>query len=144
MKIVHIITRMIVGGAQENTLLNCIDLIDHYGDEVTLITGPSEGPEGQLLQRFTHPQLNILEAPALTRNIKPWQDWKAYRQLKKILREIKPDVVHTHSAKAGILGRLAAWKLKVPAVLHTVHGAPFHPYQSLLTRKLFVFCEKYL
>lgn len=143
MKIVHIITRMIVGGAQENTLLNCIDLIDKYGDEVTLITGPSEGPEGQLLQRFTHPQLNILEAPALTRNIKPWQDWKAYRQLTNFLREIKPDVVHTHSAKAGILGRLAAWRLKVPAVLHTVHGAPFHPYQSLLTRKLFVFCEKY-
>lgn len=143
MKVVHIITRMIVGGAQENTLLNCIDLIDQYGDEVTLITGPSEGPEGQLLQRFNHPQLKILDAPSLTRNIKPWQDWKAYRQIKKILRDINPDVVHTHSAKAGILGRLAAWKLKVPVVIHTVHGAPFHPYQSALVRKLFAFCERF-
>ncbi len=143
MKVVHIITRMIVGGAQENTLLNCIDLIDQYGDEVTLITGPSEGPEGQLLQRFTHPRLNIIEAAALTRNIKPWQDWKAYRQLKKILHKINPEVVHTHSAKAGILGRLAAWKLKVPAIIHTVHGAPFHPYQNSLSRNLFAFCERY-
>jgi len=143
MKVVHIITRMIVGGAQENTLLNCIDLIDQYEDEVTLITGPSEGPEGQLLQRFNHPQLKVVEAPALIRNIKPWQDWKAYRQIKKLLRAINPDVVHTHSAKAGILGRLAAWKLKVPAVIHTVHGAPFHPYQSALARNLFAFCERF-
>ncbi len=143
MKVVHIITRMIVGGAQENTLLNCIDLIDQYGDEVTLITGPSEGPEGQLLQRFYHPQLKIMEAPALTRNIKPWQDWKAYRQIRRILADINPDVVHTHSAKAGILGRLAAWHLKVPAVIHTVHGAPFHPYQSALARRFFACCERY-
>ena len=143
MKVVHIITRMIVGGAQENTLLNCIDLIDQYGDDVTLITGPSAGPEGQLLKRLNHPQLNIIEASALTRNIKPWQDWKAYRQLKKLLREINPDVVHTHSAKAGVLGRMAAWRLKVPAVIHTVHGAPFHSYQSALARKLFAFCERY-
>ena len=143
MKVVHIITRMIVGGAQENTLLNCIDLIDQYGDEVTLITGPSQGPEGQLLQRFNHPQLKIVEAPSLTRNIKPWQDWKAYRQIKNLLRDINPDIVHTHSAKAGILGRLAAWNLKVPAVIHTVHGAPFHPYQSALARNLFAFCERF-
>ena len=143
MNVVHIITRMIVGGAQENTLLNCIDLIEQYGDQVTLITGPSEGPEGQLLQRFNHPQLRIVEASALTRNIKPWQDWKAYRQIKQILREIEPNVVHTHSAKAGLLGRLAAWKLKIPAVIHTVHGAPFHAYQSKLARNLFACCERY-
>ena len=143
MNIVHIITRMIVGGAQENTLLNCIDLIEQYGDQVTLITGPSKGPEGKLLERFNHPQLRIIEAPALTRNIKPWQDWKAYRQIKKILCDIEPDVVHTHSAKAGILGRLAAWNLKIPAVIHTIHGAPFHPYQSNLARNLFACCERY-
>tara|TARA_B100000676_G_scaffold70799_2_gene70772 strand:+ start:2865 stop:4034 length:1170 start_codon:yes stop_codon:yes gene_type:complete len=143
MKVVHIITRMIVGGAQENTLLNCIDLIDQYGDDVTLITGPSEGPEGQLLQRFNHPRLKILEAPSLTRNINPWQDYRAYRQIKSLLKQLEPDVVHTHSAKAGILGRLAAWKLKVPAVIHTVHGAPFHPFQSSLSRTLFAFCERY-
>ena len=142
MKVVHIITRMIVGGAQENTLLNCIDLIEHFSDDVTLITGPSEGREGQLLERFNHPQLKIVEASALTRNIHPWQDWKAYRQIKALLKTIQPDVVHTHSAKAGMLGRLAAWKLKVPAIIHTVHGAPFHPYQSGLARRLFAFCER--
>ncbi|MEM6780081.1 MAG: glycosyltransferase family 1 protein, partial [Planctomycetota bacterium] len=51
MRIAHVITRMIIGGAQENTLLNCLDLIDDFGDEVLLICGPSTGPEGNLLEQ---------------------------------------------------------------------------------------------
>jgi glycosyltransferase involved in cell wall biosynthesis len=63
--------------------------------------------------------------------------------LKKVIREFNPDVVHTHSAKAGFLGRLAAWSLRVPAVVHTVHGAPFHPYQNFAARELFRRCERF-
>jgi glycosyltransferase involved in cell wall biosynthesis len=70
-------------------------------------------------------------------------DWQAYRELIRAMREFKPDVVHTHSAKGGLLGRAAAWKLKVPAVIHTVHGAPFHPYQPWLVRKFFAACERW-
>ena len=142
MKIVHIITRMIVGGAQENTLFNCTDLIEQYGDDVTLITGPSTGPEGELLNRLGSPRLNTVVAGGLRRNIHPWHDWQAYRQIKQILRDLAPDVVHTHSAKAGMLGRWAAHQLKIPAIVHTVHGAPFHPYQNVLSRSLFRWCEK--
>ena len=142
MKIVHIITRMIVGGAQENTLYNCTDLINDHGDDITLITGPSFGPEGELLTGNTHPKLNMSVAPSLQRNIHPWHDWQAYRQIKQLLRELQPDIVHTHSAKAGLLGRWAAHRLRIKGIVHTVHGAPFHPYQNLVPRNLFRYCEK--
>ena len=143
MKIVHIITRMIVGGAQENTLYNCTDLINDHGDDVTLITGPSLGPEGELLNANANPKLNMAVAPSLRRNIHPWHDWQAYRQIKQLLRELQPDIVHTHSAKAGLLGRWAAHRLKIKGIVHTVHGAPFHPYQNPLPRCLFRYCEKF-
>ncbi|PHR97223.1 MAG: glycosyl transferase family 1 [Blastopirellula sp.] len=143
MRVAHIITRMIIGGAQENTLYNCADLIEQYDDDVLLITGPAVGPEGSLLQRNNNTIVPVQNAQHLIRNIHPWHDTLAYFELKKILRQFKPDVVHTHSAKAGLLGRMAATSLKVPAVIHTVHGAPFHPYQNAVARNTFIACEKY-
>ena len=143
MKVAHVITRMIIGGAQENTLYNCLDLIEHYSDDVLLMTGPSEGPEGRLLEQGRGEGLPVKVIPSLQRAIHPWRDWLAYRELLSAIREFQPDVVHTHSAKGGILGRAAAWKLRVPAVIHTVHGAPFHPYQSWGARKFFAWCERW-
>lgn len=141
MKIAHIITRMIVGGAQENTLFNCQDLIRLYGDDVLLVTGPSIGPEGGLLEEGRGGAVPTQTVPALCRAIDPWRDAQSYRQLQRVIRDFRPEVVHTHSAKAGFLGRLAAWKLRVPAIVHTVHGAPFHPYQNIAARTLFRACE---
>jgi glycosyltransferase involved in cell wall biosynthesis len=71
------------------------------------------------------------------------RDWQAYRDVKRILRTFDPDVVHTHSAKGGILGRLAGHALRVPAIVHTVHGAPFHPYQGRSARAFSRWCEWY-
>lgn len=143
MRIAHIITRMMIGGAQENTLYTCQDLIRDYGDEVLLITGPETGPEGDLLSRESGLKVPTLYLPSLRRNIHPLHDWQAYFAIKQALREFRPDVVHTHSAKGGMLGRLAAWSLRVPAVVHTVHGAPFHPYQGEMARGFFQSCERY-
>ncbi len=143
MRVAHIITRMIIGGAQENTLFNCLDLIEEYGDDVLLITGPALGPEGKLLEQGRAGGLPIEFIDSLRREIHPARDATAYRQLKKTIRTFKPDVVHTHSAKAGFLGRTAAWKLKVPLVIHSVHGAPFHPYQKLVARQLFIRLERW-
>ncbi|MFN0019810.1 MAG: glycosyltransferase family 4 protein [Pirellulaceae bacterium] len=143
MRIAHIITRMIVGGAQENTLLNCLDLIQIHGDEVLLITGPALGPEGDLLQQGREGEVPLAYVSELRRSIHPWRDAASYRGIKKVLREFQPDVVHTHSAKGGFLGRLAAWSLRVPAIVHTVHGAPFHPFQNVVPRTLFRWCEWY-
>lgn len=142
MRVAHVITRMIVGGAQENTLFNCMDLQRIYGDDVILITGPSLGPEGDLLQQGRADGLNVAVLPDLVRAIHPVRDWKALRAIRQTLRDFKPDVVHTHSAKGGILGRQAAHDLSVPAILHTVHGAPFHPYQSGPVRWFYKACEQ--
>ena len=143
MRIVHIITRMIVGGAQENTRFNCLDLVREHGDEVTLITGPSLGAEGSLLDQTDDRDLKVVLVPSLIRSIRPHVDVGAYRDLKRLLQRLKPDVVHTHSAKAGMLGRAAAWKLRVPCVVHTVHGAPFHPFQSRPAQWFFQACERW-
>jgi glycosyltransferase involved in cell wall biosynthesis len=143
MRVMHVITRMIVGGAQENTLFNCQDLVKDFGDEVILVTGPSEGREGNLLDTANTHDIEIEVHPSLFRSISPLQDLRAYSDLKRTIRSWRPDVVHTHSAKAGLLGRAAAWACNVPCVVHTVHGAPFHPYQRWVSRQLFIQCERW-
>jgi glycosyltransferase involved in cell wall biosynthesis len=143
MRVAHVITRMIIGGAQENTLFNCLDLIEMFNDEVVLVTGPTQGPEGKLLERGRAGGLTIQEIPSLQRAISPLPDLRAYRELKSWLHEFQPDVVHTHSAKGGFLGRAAAWNRGVPTVIHTVHGAPFHPFQNFLSRNAFIALERW-
>lgn len=143
MRVAHIITRMIVGGAQENTLYNCLDLERIHRDEVVLITGPTTGPEGKLLEQGRGGGLRVQTIDSLRRSIHPILDRAAYGELVQAIQEFRPDVVHTHSAKGGMLGRAAAWNCRIPAVVHTVHGAPFHPYQNFLARRFFIACERW-
>ena len=147
MKIVHIITRLIVGGAQENTLITC-NLLAQRGHDVTLITGPALGPEGELFNQTKGQGYKVIMLDKLRRAINPYHDIVAYFQIKKLLRQLQPDIVHTHSAKAGILGRFAGhglkgeWAKDKPAVVHTIHGLAFHPYQSQLLNKFYIAIEK--
>lgn len=147
MKIVHVITRLILGGAQENTLITC-KVLTQRGHEVTLITGPALGPEGELFNQAKGQGYKVVVLDKLRRAIDPVSDTISYFQLKKLLRQLQPDVVHTHSAKAGILGRFAGWALKgqrgpnIPAVVHTIHGLAFHPYQSGILNALYIAAEK--
>lgn len=143
MRIAHVITRMIIGGAQENTLLCCRELMRAYGDDVLLLTGPETGPEGSLLESVRASGIPMKILPALRRSVNPWHDVPGYFELKSALRNFAPDVVHTHSAKGGILGRLAASALRIPVVIHTVHGAPYHCYQGRIARTLSRWCETY-
>jgi glycosyltransferase involved in cell wall biosynthesis len=144
MRVAHVITRMIVGGAQENTLFNCRDLVEMYGDEVLLVTGPALGPEGDLLLTGGgRLPFAVAEVPSMRRSIHPWRDWASYRAVRRILRDFRPEVVHTHSAKGGVIGRLAAWSLGVPAIIHTVHGAPFHPYQRWWAKTPIQWAERF-
>jgi glycosyltransferase involved in cell wall biosynthesis len=124
MKIVHIITRLIIGGAQENTLLSCQG--QHAsGHDVTLITGPALGPEGSLMDRASSSGFRIIVLDSMRRAIHPWRDMLVLRRLTALLGEIQPDIVHTHSSKAGILGRWAARRARLRAVVHTIHGLAF-------------------
>jgi glycosyltransferase involved in cell wall biosynthesis len=143
MRIVHVITRLIIGGAQENTLLTVEDLDHHYQDEVTLITGPAEGPEGDLFDRARQSGVKVELFPELVRPVRPFVDLKAYRRLRAAFRRLHPDVVHTHSSKAGIVGRAAAWHEKVPAVVHTIHGLPFGPFETPLKNRLYIALEQW-
>jgi len=123
-RIVHVITRLIVGGAQENTLLSC-EGQHALGHDVTLITGPGLGPEGSLMERARSAGYRIIELEVMRRAILPLKDVAVYRRLIKQFRELRPEVVHTHSSKAGILGRFAAAHSHVPVIIHTIHGLAF-------------------
>ncbi len=143
MRIVHVITRLILGGAQENTLLTVEGLHHHYRDDVTLITGPAEGPEGDLFDRASRLGLKVEVMGELVRPIRPGVDLAAYRKLRSAFRRLKPDVVHTHSSKAGILGRAAAWDERVPAIVHTIHGMPFGPFERPWRNRLYIALERW-
>jgi len=147
LKVVHIITRLILGGAQENTLITC-KLLSERGHDVTLITGPAIGPEGELFNQARKQDYEVVTLNKLIRPICPSCDTISYFQIKKLLKQIKPDVVHTHSAKAGILGRFAGYSLKgkwgqnLPVVVHTIHGLAFHPYQSVWLNRFYIAIER--
>lgn len=143
MRVVHVITRLILGGAQENTVLTVEDLARDYDDEVLLVTGPAEGPEGDLFERVARNRVRLQLVPELRRAIRPIGDVRAYLRLKRILRTFAPDVVHTHSSKAGVLGRAAANDCDVPAIVHTIHGLPFHPYQAWWKNSVYVAAERW-
>ena len=142
LKICHVITRMIVGGAQENTLLTIKGHVEK-GHEVVLVTGFSPGREGELLKNVELPPFGIVEIPELVRELSPVKDMKAISRLRDYFRREKFDVVHTHSSKAGIVGRIAARQAGVPVVVHTVHGQAFHAYEKPWKNFIYVTAERF-
>lgn len=148
MKILHISTRLIVGGSQENTILSC-EGQSRRGHEVHLAFGPQFGPEGSMVQRidrFNTDNPNPIQTHIvhdLVREVAPLKDFRCLRALTDLVRAVEPDIVHTHSSKAGILGRLAAWKIAKHrpsdhplAVVHTIHGPPFMPPEGSQSQRL--------
>jgi glycosyltransferase involved in cell wall biosynthesis len=142
MRVAHVITRLIVGGAQENTIASVLGLREKPGLEVSLISGPTAGPEGSLEPRVTQIPGLLTIVPELIRPVSPWHDWLALRKLTRLLRSQRPDIVHTHSGKAGVLGRLAAHAAGVPIIVHTIHGPSFGPFQGALANFAFRAAER--
>lgn len=160
LRILHISTRLILGGSQENTVLSCEGQA-RLGHDVHLAFGPIFGPEGSLFDRASnfsctdnqgHPRrIGMHEIPTLIREIRPLTDLRCYYATRKLIRDLEPDIIHTHSSKAGILGRAAAWA-ELPAakrrgrpigVVHTIHGPPFHKYLPARTNKIYIASEKF-
>lgn len=141
MRVTHVITRLIIGGAQENTLASVLGLRQSGEFEADLISGPARGPEGSLLPPGPPPPFITL-LPELVRPIHPWCDVIAFAKLARLFRVRRPDIVHTHSGKAGVLGRLAARRAGVPIIVHTIHGPSFGPFQGALANHLFLAAER--
>lgn len=141
MKIVHVITRLIVGGAQENTILTCRGLVVR-GHEVSLIAGAETGPEGSLWKKAEQSGASLIKVEKLTRAVRPLNDLAAVREIREILEDLSPDIVHTHSSKAGILAREAARRARVPIIVHTIHGMSFNRTQSTIVRAVYRHLER--
>jgi glycosyltransferase involved in cell wall biosynthesis len=134
-RVLHIITRMIPGGADENTLQTVLGL-DKNHFQVDLIVGGQS--DEWMLQRIEYCRVIII--PELVRNPSPINEIKAFLKIMRIIRQERYLIVHTHTAKAGIIGRFAAWLCKTPIIVHTLHGTTFHrairPLEAALYRVL--------
>lgn len=141
-KVAHVITRLILGGAQENTLLSVEGLSENDAYEVDLITGPARGPEGSLIERARARSVSLIIIPELRRAIDPVRDLIAFFKLYRSIKRAGYHIVHTHSSKAGILARLAAHCAGCRVIVHTIHGLPFHEYQPKALNSLYIFLER--
>ncbi len=141
-KVLRIINRFNLGGITYNVSYLSKYLSQEY--ETLLIGGPEEAGEESSLYIPQSLGLNPKIIVELRRSINPFQDYKAYKKIKQLIKEFKPDIVHTHASKAGAIGRLAAIHCKVPVIIHTFHGHVFHGYFSKLKTTIFKTIEKYL
>ncbi len=139
--VLHPITRMIVGGAQENTIYTTA-LLDKNRYQVEILSGRQTGSEGSLIEEVRARDIPLTIIPELVRQISPWNDFRALTKMAGSMRKNRYAIVHTHSSKAGILGRFAARQAGVPIIIHTVHGWSFHNRMSSLTRRTYIQFER--
>ena len=141
-KILRIINRLNLGGPTYNAAYLSKHLSPEF--ETMLLSGIKEDSEESSEFIVTDMGLTPHYIPEMRREINFRQDRVAYRKIKDIIGEFKPDIVHTHASKAGTLGRLAAFHMNVPVVLHTFHGHVFHSYFSPLKTRIYIEIERYL
>ncbi|MBI4707531.1 MAG: glycosyltransferase [Candidatus Omnitrophica bacterium] len=139
-RVLHIITRLIKGGAQENTLLTVLGLREK-GYQVMLASGPTSGPEGEIESVVRRQNIDLAVIPELVRQVNPVKDLISLVKLYFLIKRYRFDIVHTHTSKAGIVGRLAAKLAGVQVVVHTPHGHVFHSYFGRFESMLYRFLE---
>jgi len=140
-KVLHTITRLIVGGAQENTILSA-QFLDKDTYDVDVLCGSQTGPEGSLFEFATSRGVQPIIFKNLIREINPIKDIVHFVEMLIFLRKNHYDIIHTHSSKAGIIHRFAAKIMGVPIIIHTVHGWSFHDHMHRFKSQFYVFLEK--
>ena len=142
-RVLRIIARLTIGGpAIHATLLS--EHLDSLGYQTVLAAGIEEEGEGSYLDLRGARVADLRRIPELGREIRGLRDLSALWELVRLIRDVRPQIVHTHTAKAGTLGRLAAWICGVPIVVHTYHGHVFHGYFSPAKTRVFVAIERWL
>lgn len=139
--VLHVITRLIVGGAQENTMLTAA-LLDPARYAAHILSGPQTGSEGSLIEQVRARGIPLTIEPMLVRQINPLKDLLALTRLTRFIKRGRYTIVHTHSSKAGVLGRWAAYLAGAPIILHTVHGWAHHDRQHPLARRFYILLEQ--
>ncbi|MFQ5790435.1 MAG: glycosyltransferase family 4 protein [Acidobacteriota bacterium] len=140
MTLLHLITRLTMGGSARNTIDSAAACL-RAGYRTLLATGPAQG-ELDLSDVARKSGCQLVSLPALCRQVSPWRDLAALFQTWSLLRRERVQIVHTHTSKAGFIGRLAASLARVPVVIHTPHGHIFHGYYGRFTTRLFVAMER--
>ena len=142
-RVMWIIARLNIGGPASHV----VDLaagLDPERYERLLVTGKREATEGDMSYLAADAGVPVHTLHHLRREIRPWSDLIAQINLIRLMRSWKPQIVHTHTFKAGALGRLAAWYVRIPVVVHTFHGHTFHGYWSTFGSKIAVLLERLL
>ncbi len=141
-RVLRIINRFNLGGPTHNAAY-----LTRYlpGEFETLLVGgaqeQSEEGSGHILKNMG---VEPMILPEMQREVAPWRDRSAYRRIKQLIKEFKPDIVHTHAAKAGAVGRMAASELGVKAIVHTFHGHVFHSYFGAVRTAMYKNIERFL
>jgi glycosyltransferase involved in cell wall biosynthesis len=139
-KILRIINRFNLGGPTYNAAYLTKYISDDF--ETLLIGGVKEDAEGSSEYIVENMGINHIVIPEMQRSLNPSSDLKTYRKISKIIKQFKPDIVHTHASKAGTVGRLAAIRNKVPIIVHTFHGHVFHSYFGSKKTSFFINIEQ--
>lgn len=141
-RILRIHNRLITGGPVFNVLNLTKFLAPEF--ETMLVVGEKEHHEQDAGFIARKMGVDTMLVPEMGRSIHPWKDYRAFNKLTKIIKDFKPDIVHTHAAKPGAVGRLAAAHMKVPVIVHTYHGHVFHSYFNKAKTQVFLNIERYL
>ncbi len=142
-RLLIILNRLAVGGPALNVISGAAALSNSF--DILLLAGApdaDEEPADYLLDQYKGFQFQKINS--LKRSVIPGTDWRAYKEIKQAIKTFQPHIVHTHGAKPGVLGRLAAHRLQVPVIVHTFHGHVFHSYFSNTTSHLIVLIERWL
>ncbi len=141
-RVLHVITRLDRGGSAENTLLTVAGT-DPNRYATTLAVGPTQGPRSRTEERARQRGVRFVEVRHLVRPIRPLRDLWALQALWRLMRRERFHIVHTHTSKAGLLGRMAARLARTPIVVHTPHGHVFYGYYGTRLTRLFVWLERW-
>lgn len=141
-RVLRIINRFNLGGPTHNAAYLTRYMPGEY--ETLLVGGAQENTEegsGHILENLG---VEPMVLPEMQREVAPWRDRSAYRRIKAIIKDFRPDIVHTHAAKAGAVGRMAASELGVKAIVHTFHGHVFHSYFGAVRTAMYKNIERFL